>query len=131
MDSIQARTLAHRAFSKGYIVVFDIKDGLKVEADDQFVRTNEAFSFCREALFGHYANEPDDEDPEGRSLREIESADELELGFQEVSSQYMFFVLSGRFDSVGLDEVLAACRERCFFAPWQVIRKGKIVFSAE
>lgn len=129
MDSIQARTLAHRAFSKGYIVVFDIKDGLKVEADDQFVRTNEAFNFCREALFEHYANEPDDEDHEGISLLEIESADELELGFQEVSSQYMFFALDERFDMAELDEVLAACRERCFFAPLYVLNRGKIVKS--
>lgn len=129
MNITEARTLAHRAFSKGYIVVFDIKDGLKVEADDQFVRNNEAFSFCREALFEHYANEADDEDPEGRSLREIETPDELELGFQEISSQYMFFALSECFDSVGLDDVLAACRERAFFVPWYVIRKGKIIKS--
>lgn len=129
MAITETRALANRAFSKGYIVVFDVKDGMEAKTDDHFVETGDAFILCREALFDHYANEPDDEHPEGRSLRETETAEGLEQGFQEVSSQYMFFALGERFDEADIDEVLAACRKRCFFAPWYVFNRGKIVKS--
>ena len=131
MDIIEARTQAHRAFHRGYIVVFDRKEGLKVATDGQFIRTDQAFSFCREALFDHYADIPDDDDPQGRSLRQVESEEELIEGFQEVSNEYMFFVLSDHFDNVALEEVLSACKERSFFPPWYVIYQRDIVFSAE
>jgi len=129
MDIIEARALAHRAFQSGYIIVFDIKDGSKVAADNQFVRTDQAFSFCREVLFDRYADLPDDDDPQGRSLRQIEPEDELIQGFQEVSSEYMFFVLNPRFDQASLDEVMNACKARSFFPPWYIIQCGKIVYS--
>lgn len=129
MDIIEARTLAHRAFQNGYIVVFDRKEGSMVAIDDQFVRTDQAFSFCREVLFDHYADISDDDDPQGKSLRQIESEEELNEGFQEVSSEFMFFVLGARFDHSNLEEVLAACKERSFFPPCYIIYRGQLIFG--
>ncbi|GGC83983.1 hypothetical protein [Vreelandella lutescens] len=128
MDIIEARTLAQRAFQNGYIVVFDRKEGSMVASDDQCVRTDQAFSFCREVLFDHYADIPDD-DPQGRSLRQIESEEELIQGFQEVSSEFMFFALGARFDNASLEEVLADCKERLFFPPWYIIYRGQLIFG--
>ncbi|WP_447556415.1 hypothetical protein [Vreelandella sp. EE22] len=128
MNIIEIRKLSHRAFHKGYIVVFDVKVGWKVEADRDFVRSDQALSFCTEALFEHYAALPDEDDPKQRPIRDIETEDEVLLGFQETSSDFMFFALGERFDQASLEEVLEACKERCFFMPQYIIQHGKVVF---
>ncbi|CAM3307706.1 hypothetical protein [Halomonas lysinitropha] len=129
MDPVESGKLALRAYKEGYIVVFDQKDGMEVKTDDDFAEAPEAYEYCREELFNHYADEPLDDDPEGRSLRQIEEPADLLEGFQEFSIEYMFFRLSEKFDSASLEEVLAACKARCFFPPWYVFKQGKRIYS--
>ena len=99
--------------------------------DSSFMENAAAFELCKSTLFNHYADQPDDEDLEGRSLRQSETPEELEQGFQEISSQYMLFSLGEQFNSATLEQVLTSCRERCFFPPWYVLKQGEIVHGAD
>ncbi|MYL24371.1 hypothetical protein GLV89_11355 [Halomonas alkaliantarctica] len=116
-----------KAFQYGYIIVYDIKEGMDLQQDEVIQGCSDAYEMCSPMLFQAYIHQEDEEDPQGRRLVDIEPKEELEEGFQELASNFMFFRVSQEYQDSDLDEILSVCRERSFWQPWYVFRKGELV----
>lgn len=94
-DAHEAMRPHEQALQSGWLVAFDIKDGLEFAADEAgFAESHLAPLMVREMLFEHFANTPDLEDEQQRPLR-ITLGPHLDEVFEDELSNLLFFLYSG------------------------------------
>ncbi|WP_245392556.1 hypothetical protein [Salinicola halimionae] len=132
MTDQQQYELALVALKSGYVLVFDIKDGMEAEQDDEFFYSDAAFVACRDILFEAYCDTENDEDPEGRTYRQLESPEDLSENFREDANNYWCFLVPNiNPETTDMPALLEFCRQYCFFPPETIIENGKVIDTRE
>lgn len=118
---IQAET----ALAEGCVLAFDTKDGMDIDTSDGVLIEDHLLEMLTQhQLFEIYGNFIDEEDAQGRPLKEIYPDDELRENFVDEST-FMFFRLNDAKDK-SLKDVLALTRQYSFWPPYYIWLKGEL-----
>lgn len=116
------------AFKTGCVLAFDTRDGTVFDTSDGiFIADFLLPHICRGAIYDLFINNPDEDDPADRPIKETQTSSELEQWFEDVMEDSMFFRL--REDLVDRDElaVIAMLQERSFRQPRYMWLRGQEV----
>lgn len=117
---------AETAFAEGYVLAFDTKDGMDIDTSDGVLIEDHLLEMLTQhQLFEIYSNFIDEEDLQGRPLKEIYPDDELRENFVDEST-FMFFRLNDAKDK-SLKDVLALTRQYSFWPPFYIWLKGELI----
>lgn len=128
--SNKAILAAEATFKHACVLVFDMKEGQDVMADDMLIPDTLMEITCRPAFYQMFGKLIDEEDPKGRTLKEILSKTELEEDFEAYYS-FEFFSLSDKAFArhTTLEQLLALVEKHSFWLPRYVFLKGQLVVA--
>ena len=108
-------------------MAFDVKDGMDVDTSDGVLIEDHFLEMLTEKqLFEIYANSPDEDDEQNRSLKETLSDSELHEYFRDYCS-FMYFRLAEPHANKPLKEVLALIRQYSFWMPQYIWLQGHLI----
>lgn len=127
-DVVQSNSLiipAEKAIADGVVMAFDVKDGMDIDTSDGILVEDDLLLFLTQnQLYEIYSNFIEEDDEQGRKLKDIYPEKELKGYFVDECS-FMFFRLEpGTVHT--LDEVLALARKNSFWPPFYIWIKGEI-----
>lgn len=125
-QGLKAFLPTEEAYKNGCIVAMDVKAGLEFDTGDGlFVEDWPAWVLCKKEFYAEFINSPDEEDPEGRSVKDVCSSDEIEEWFQEEVENLMLFRLTDSSKAQTAESVIELVRKYAFWAPRFFWLKGK------
>ena len=122
--------LAENAFSKGYILAFDVKDASEIEADDLLIEDELLRHVVKHPLFVIYSNsiyENDSDIESTKTRKEVYSPEKLKEYFYDYINDYTFFRLNESLWSESLITLPKFLRNYSFWMPEIMWVKGKLI----
>ena len=117
---------AETALAEGCVLAFDTKDGMDIDTSDGVLIEDHLLEILTQhQLFEIYSNFIDEEDAQGRPLKEIYPDDELRENFVDEST-FMFFRLVDAKDK-SLKDVLTLTRQYSFWPPFYIWLRGELI----
>lgn len=127
-DVVQSNALiipAEKAIADGVVMAFDVKDGMDIDTSDGILIQDDLLLFLTQnQLYEIYSNFIEEDDEQGRKLKDIYPEKELK-GYFVSECDFMFFRIEpGSVNTI--DEALALARKYSFWPPFYIWIKGEI-----
>lgn len=120
---------AEKALKEGYILAFDVKDGMDVDTSDgALVEDRFLFELCHPQMYERYKNTIFDDDPEQTPLRETMPEEEMRANFEE-DFDYLFFRMHEKYNALDLKGITKIIRKYSFWQPEYIWLKGQMIDS--
>ncbi len=121
--------IIENAYKNGCLVVFDIKEASESilwGIDDDFIKHEELiFDVVEKELYQRFSDSTDEDDDQGRVMKDIYTEVELQEQFQELYHyNYSFFLIKNS-ENMSLEKLLVRLKEYSFWPPQFLWFKGK------